>query len=156
MLLFCIKHCGYDKSAMMKQRQKNYFKKRLILIYLRHLSVHLVKKTQHRPRERRQRTANTWLPFLREQIRDLKVWAKGVLVALFIKHVSGSNITFTKRKKKHKSKYISCVTEGNVILRRRQPFIKYMVSRAIAFKIVQKKKNKTKHETYKEKKLGLC
>ena len=103
LLLFCIKHCGYDKSAMMKQRQKNYFKKRLILIYLRHLSVHLVKKTQHRPRERRQRTANTWLPFLREQIRDLKVWAKGVLVALFIKHVSGSNITFTKRKKNTKA-----------------------------------------------------
>ena len=41
--------------------------------------------------------------------------AKGVLVAHFIDHDSGSNVTFTKgkrQKKKLKSTYISCVTEG--------------------------------------------
>ena len=27
LLLFCTKHCGYDKSAMMKRRQQHYFKK---------------------------------------------------------------------------------------------------------------------------------
>ena len=56
--------------------------------------------------------------------------AKGVLVALFIDHVSGSNITFTKKKKNTNLKQIHLLRNGsreNVLFRGKQPFIKHMV-----------------------------
>ena len=117
------------------------------MIYLLHLSVHLVWRRQHRPRERRLRTGNTWLPFLWEQIRDLKVWAKGVLVAHFIEHVSGSNITFTKGKKKRESKYISYVTEENVILRRKQRSSSIWFQERLLLKLYKKKRNMQRKNT---------
>ena len=66
----------------------------------------------------------------------MKVWANGALVAHFIKHVSGSNITFTKGKKRTQKQIHLLRNGGKRHFEKKATFIKYMVSRAIAFKIV--------------------
>ena len=55
-----------------------------------------------------------------------------------------------KGKKEHKSKYISCVTEENVILRRKQRSSNIWFQERLLLKLYEKK-----HEICKEKKTGL-